>query len=86
MKAAEPTTETSTSRSPAGVEPVPPPPATMPTPATPMSGPIHAAAPRAPPPAAMNSVTSTGVAPTISAAWLTLVWPRPAFWSRITAP
>ena len=30
--------------------------------------------------------TSTGTAPTISAAWLTLVRSMPAFWTTITMP
>ena len=38
-----------------------------------------------PSPAAI-SATSTGAAPTTSAAWLTLVRSMPAFWSTMTAP
>ena len=33
-----------------------------------------------------SSATSAGTAPTISAAWLTLVRSMPAFWSTITRP
>jgi hypothetical protein len=35
---------------------------------------------------ALISATSTGTAPTSTAAWLTLVRSIPAFWSMITAP
>ncbi len=51
------------------------------------SDPSHAPGPAVPRPAAAAKIaTSTGTAPTISAAWLTLVRSMPAFWSRITAP
>ena len=87
MKSAEPVTESSTSRSPASAVPAPPPPATRPTPASAISAPIHAGAglePRRR--SAVMMTTSTGTAPTISAAWLTLVRSIPAFCSRITTP
>ena len=87
MKPAEPVTDASTSRSPASEVPAPPPPATRPTPASASSEPIHAAAAAVPrPTAAEMTATSTGTAPTISDACVTLVRSMPAFWSRITAP
>jgi hypothetical protein len=84
---AAPVTDASTSRSPVGVAPDPPPPATSATPASATSAPAHLAAPPlARPDAAAITATSTGTAPTTSAAWLTLVRSMPAFWSRITPP
>jgi hypothetical protein len=87
MKPAEPVTDARTSRSPKTEVPVPPPPATRPTPASASSEPIHAAVAAVPrPSAAEMTATRTGTAPTISAAWVTLVWAMPTFWSRITTP
>ena len=87
MKAAEPVTESSTSRSPASEVPAPPPPATRPTPASATSEPAQASALLAPRRSSAEMMTtSTGTAPTMSAAWLTLVRSRPAFCSRITPP
>jgi hypothetical protein len=87
MNAAEPETEASTSRSPVTEVPAPPPPATSPTPASATSEPAHVAAPAVlrPNRAAMTA-TSTGTAPTISDAWVTLVRSMPLFCSTITAP
>ena len=67
--------------------PPPPPPATIPTPASASAKPTHASGPVEPlPVAAAISATSAGTAPTISAAWLTLVAWMPAFCSMITMP
>jgi len=87
MKPAEPVTDTSTSRSPVIDVPAPPPPATRPTPASATSEPAHvvAAAVLRPVSAAITA-TSTGTAPTISDACVTLVRSMPAFCSTITAP
>ena len=87
MKTAEPDTEASTNRSPATLEPAPPAPATRPTPASASAYPPHSDGRAMPSPLpAVISATSTGTAPTTSAAWLTLVRSMPAFCSRITAP
>jgi hypothetical protein len=87
MNPAEPLTEARTSRSPASDVPAPPPPATRPTPPSATSEPAQVSTVAAPrPSAAAITATSTGTAPTISAAWLTLVRSMPAFWSRITRP
>ena len=87
MNAAEPVTEISTSRSPATEVPSPPPPATRATPARATSEPAHASAPaELRPVSAPMIATSTGTAPTISAAWLTLVRSMPMFWSTMTPP
>jgi len=80
MNAAEPETEASTSRSPVSDVPAPPPPATRPTPASATSEPTHAAAVAVPRPSAAAIIaTSTGTAPTISDACVTLVCWMPAF-------
>ena len=74
MKTAEPATESPTRASPASVLPPPPPAATRPTPASAASALAQAAPlPCARPESTVMPATSTGVAPTISAAWLTLV-------------
>jgi hypothetical protein len=87
MKPAEPVTDASTSRSPMSDVPVPPPPATRPTPASATSEPSHAPSAAVPrPSAAAITATSTGTAPTISDAWVTLVRSMPAFCSRMTTP
>jgi hypothetical protein len=87
MNAADPTADASTSASPASDVPAPPAPATKPTPPSPASAPSQASGPPEPHPAAtLRIATSTGTAPTISAAWPTLVRSIPAFWSRITTP
>ena len=84
---AEKPSEARTSPSPARVAPPPPPAATSPTPASDTAKPIQATG-RATlwcATAAMTA-TSTGVAPTSRAAWLTLVRVIPAFWTRIDPP
>ena len=87
MNAALPATEASTSRSPAPDTPPPPVPATSATPASASANPNQADRPADPRPAmVVKSATSAGTAPTISAAWLTLVRSMPAFWSTITRP
>ena len=87
MNAAEPVTDSSTSRSPERAVPAPPLPATSPTPASASSEPAHVSGPAALRPSTPTmTATSTGTAPTISAAWLTLVCAMPAFWSRMTPP
>ena len=83
---ADSVTDSSTSASPSVDAPPPPPPATIPTPASASAKPSQAAGPvELRPSAAAISATSTGTAPTISAAWLTLVLSMPAFWSTITS-
>jgi hypothetical protein len=87
MNAADPAADASTSASPIGEVPAPPAPATRATPPTPTSAPSQAGGPAEPCPATtLRIATSTGTAPTISAAWPTLVRSIPAFWSRITVP
>ena len=87
MNAADIVTESRTSRSPASEVPAPPPPATRATPASASSEPPHMRRlPEPRPSTAAMAATSTGTAPTISAAWLTLVRSMPAFWSTITTP
>jgi hypothetical protein len=69
MNAADPTTDPSTSASPASDVPAPPAPATRPTPPSATSAPSQAAGPAVPlPAAALRIATSTGTAPTINAA------------------
>ena len=80
-------TDSRTIASPPSEAAPPPPPATMPTPASASANPIQAAGPQRPrPEATETSATSAGVAPTISAAWLTHVRSMPMFWSTITRP
>ena len=87
MNAADIDTEPSTNRSPVIEVPAPPPPATRPTPASATSEPAHVAAPAVlRPNSEAMTATSTGTAPTISDAWVTLVRSMPAFCSTITAP
>ena len=65
----------------------PPDPATRPTPPSATAKPAHATGPVVERPrAAATSATRAGIAPTISAAWVTLVRAMPRFWSRTTPP
>lgn len=87
MKAAENASEARTRASPVRVAPAPPPAATSATPANDTPKPVQAtggAARRCW--TAATPATSTGVAPTSRAAWLTLVRVIPAFWTRIDPP
>jgi hypothetical protein len=84
---AESITDASTRPSPVKVAPPPPPAATSATPANDTVKPVQAAgcaARRCR--TAATTATSTGVAPTSRAAWLTLVRAIPAFCTRIDPP
>jgi hypothetical protein len=88
VNAADSASDASTRPSPVIVAPPwAPDPATSPTPASDTAYPAQAAgrATVRSAPAAI-SATSTGVAPTSSAAWLTLVRSTPAFITKIVAP
>jgi hypothetical protein len=84
---AEKSSDPRTRASPVRVAPPPPPAATRPTPANDTAKPVQATgrATRRCRRAAMTA-TSTGVAPTSRAAWLTLVRVIPAFCTRIDPP
>ena len=87
VKAAEKSSDARTRPSPAKLAPSPPPAATRPTPANDSAKPVQATG-RATLACctAARKATSTGVAPTSRAAWLTLVRVIPAFWIRIDPP
>ena len=87
VKAAEKSRDARTRPSPAKLAPSPPPAATRPTPASDSAKPDQATG-RATLAwwTAARKATSTGVAPTSRAAWLTLVRVIPAFWIRIDPP
>jgi hypothetical protein len=84
---AEQSSDASTKPSPRTVAPPPSPAATTPTPANDTRNPSHAAGGAGARIAiAEMTATITGMAPTSTAAWLTLVRATPAFWMRIVAP
>jgi hypothetical protein len=85
--AAEIPSEARTSPSPDRAAPPAPPAATRATPADDTPNPVQAAGgPSRRSLAAAMAATSTGVAPTSRAAWLTLVRVIPAFWTRTAPP
>ena len=85
--AAESPSDARTRPSPDRLAPPPPPAATRATPPNDTANPVQAAGgPSRRSRAAAMSATSTGVAPTSRAAWLTLVRVMPAFWTRIAPP
>jgi hypothetical protein len=84
---AESTSDPSTNASPVNVDPDPPCEAMNPIPANAAAKPSQDTGPTlARPRPTVNSATSTGVAPTMSAAWLTLVRAMPEFCNTITRP
>jgi hypothetical protein len=87
VNVADSSSETSTRPSPAGEAPPPRPPVTRPTPASDTANPAQAtgrATLRCQ--SAAMTATSTGTAPTSSAAWVTLVRVMPAFCTRTDPP